>query len=81
MKTVDPTTGIASRAVTLCVACLLGMAGGLMSGDAWAGQTIDNTASVSFRLQAGRSDTVMLKSNTVRIDVLPTPTPAVAIAT
>ena len=77
MKTVNPTIGLAGRLVTLCVACVLGMASGVMSGPAWAGETIDNTASVRFSFRGEEADSAQtLQSNTVRIKVLPTPTPA-----
>jgi uncharacterized repeat protein (TIGR01451 family) len=56
-------------------ACLLVVAV-LLPVPASAADTIDNTASVSYRLGGQQADPVTVSSNTVRFEVLPLPTPA-----
>jgi uncharacterized repeat protein (TIGR01451 family) len=72
---VNPKIARMKRAAALAAACLLVAIAGSLPGRAVAG-VVDNTASVSYVLEGQDGQATTLLSNTVRIQVLPTPTPA-----
>lgn len=79
MDAVNPTIGNIRRAALLCASgALAAVIGALAPGRAWATDTIDNVASVSFSITSpdGTTRERDLVSNLVRIQVKPTPAPA-----